>query len=289
MKTEASKTFEHGFVLTEQELRRIVDTATRKMREAVPDSDPRTLFEITFRNGTVTDSDSLDDVLSLENFASRQIVGLSVTIKEKNEQPQYFVDTRFIDLDEGFALGSIGYTVRGIERDWVLVTASELEERIAKVKCFSLGTHSSRRRPRPEFFWLAGVFVGIIFMFAFLAKGPTTTSDTIESRWKAGTLRDPIEAIIIQQKGYEKDRKAFTPSRAVLILLGIPLTAVVVLWLGLTLLNYLYPPYVFSWGDYTKVFDKRVQVRKFVFAGIIVALLVGTLASVIANRITLGR
>jgi hypothetical protein len=56
MKTEARQSFSHGFVLTEQELRRIADVATQQLVKVRPSPPPKTQIELRFRNGTITES-----------------------------------------------------------------------------------------------------------------------------------------------------------------------------------------------------------------------------------------
>jgi len=72
MTTEARKSFSHGFVLTEPELRRIVDVATQQFDKATSPAKTLTRIKIRFKNGTITEADSLDDLFSLENVGSKQ-------------------------------------------------------------------------------------------------------------------------------------------------------------------------------------------------------------------------
>jgi hypothetical protein len=300
MKTEARKKFYHGYVLNEQELRRIVDTAIQQIRKLNTPSEPKIRFELKFRNGTLTNSTSVDDILSLENVGPKQIVRLSIDITDGTEPdnpPEHTETTHsgihvhfFNPRDDDDWSRSAAYVVKGEERDWVLVTASELEERIAKVKSFSVDRFLTRRGSS----LLVPIFLLTFaaLMFAGMVRVATqrrSASESIEERWKAGTLHDSIEALIILQKDFDAPKKLDDPALFLRWAIAYPIAATLVLFLIGPFMNYLYIPYVFAWGDYTKVFERRVQIRKYVFSGIVGALIVGVIASVIANKITLGR
>ena len=295
MKTEARQSFSHGFVLTEQELRRIADVATQQLGKVRPSPPPKTEIELRFRNGTITESDSLDDLFSLENVGAKHIVRMRISFESEKDNPprilsipDHVISLSFTNTEENKDERTISYAVRGSDRDWVFVTASELEERIAKVKSFSPRTLFSR--------FSSGLVIALIFSLSFMASiyFATTprhysTAQTMETQWKAGTLRDPIEAIIIQQKSIETMEQNRSGRLSFLLLIGLPI-AILTSLLALGGLGvYLYPAYVFCWGDYTKVFERRVQVRKYVFGVIVVGLIVGILASVIANKLTLSK
>jgi len=87
MKTEARQSFSHGFVLTEQELRRIADVATQQLGKVRPSPPPKTEIELRFRNGTITESDSLDDLFSLENVGAKHIVRMRISFESEKDNP----------------------------------------------------------------------------------------------------------------------------------------------------------------------------------------------------------
>ncbi len=295
MKTEARQSFSHGFVLTEQELRRIADMATQQLQKVRSSPPPKTEIELRFRNGTITESDSLDDLFSLENVGAKHIVRMRISFQSEKDTAlrgiliaDHVISLTFTNTEENKDERPVSYAVRGSDRDWVFVTASELEERIAKVKSFSPRTLFSQL----PFTLLAALVVVLSLMttiYRSIAPRPHSTAQTMETRWKAGTLRDPIEAIIIQQKSIETMEQDRTTRLAPWLFFGMPIGILITVAALAGLAVYLYPAYVFCWGDYTKVFERRVQVRKYVFGVIVVGLIVGTLASIIANKITLPK
>jgi hypothetical protein len=295
MKTEARQSFSHGFVLTEQELRRIADVATQQLVKVRSSPPPTTQIELRFRNGTITESDSLDDLLSLENVGAKHIVRMRISFESEKDSPpralsfpDHVITLAFTNTEENKDERPISYVVKGSDRDWVFVTASELEERIAKVKSFS---------PQALFSHISfSVVVALVFTLSLMTmmiyattSHHYSTGQTMEAQWKAGTLRDPIEAIIIQQKSIETMDQNRTGRLPLALMVGMPIFVIIILSALAGLVVYLYPAYVFCWGDYTKVFERRVQVRKYVFGVVVVGLVVGILASIIANKLTLPK
>ncbi len=295
MKTEARQSFGHGFVLTEQELRRIADVATQQLGKIPSASASKTLIELRFKNGTITETDSLDDVLSLENIGTKHIVRMRISFTSERDNPtrliglpEHVISLTFTNTEEGGDERPVSYAVRGNDRDWVFVTASELEERISKVKSLSPRTLLSHI---PGSLTLPILFLLGLLAATLIATTPRhySTAQSMEIQWKAGTLRDPIEAIIMQQKSIEAMDQARGGRSIFAVLIGVPVALVLGLWALVGLATYLYPAYVFCWGDYTKLFERRVQIRKYVFSVVVVGLTVGILASVIANRITVHK
>jgi hypothetical protein len=293
MKTEARKTFRHGFNLTEEEFRRIVDTASEKVRRKLQtDAQLFVRFELKYKNGTTTLAESIEDVLSQENIASKQIVRLSAWIADgeveldnlfsTKPEPANLIRFRFVNLrEEDDEPWSAYFYIKGDERDWVLVTASELEERIAKVKCQA--TPSLFRRSA-----FGGLLPGLFILLSLISLAyATTRSDqslkpSIEDRWKAGTLRDPIEAIALFENRFERSHLTF--GKTLISVLLVPLLVTLTLSLALPLLSYLHPPYSFAWGDYTRVLEQRARTRQVVYGSVGLALLIGIVAGIIANR-----
>ncbi len=212
----------------------------------------------------------------------------------KDGEPQrsaHFILLEFRDPEESEDPRPVSYVVRGAQRDWVFVTASELDERIAKIKCFSPLPFLSSRHPFPlvttfAFTLALSLLVAISFV---TPKTPPLAAQAIESHWKAGTLRDPIQAIIIQAQYIESSRKLFNPRVIFLsVIVAAALLAILVVLIVQTAIS-LFPAYVFSWGDNIKLYERRVQFRRYVLGGVLLTLVLGIIASVIGNKLTLGR
>ena len=67
IKVESSKNYYHGFVLNEQELRRIVQTCEEQFVKIKSDGQCFSKYEVRFENGVVAETISLDSIFNLEN------------------------------------------------------------------------------------------------------------------------------------------------------------------------------------------------------------------------------
>ncbi len=69
--------------------------------------------------------------------------------------------------------------------------------------------------------------------------------------------------------------------RILSVSLGFP----IVLWLYTLVANYVYPLYVFSWGDSKDEFEKRDNIRKYVLGTVIVGIIISFIAGILAKLI----
>jgi len=67
MRTEARRSFSHGFVLTETELRRLIDEISDQMRQMCAENEFSVSYEVKFMNGAVAEPVSVDEITSEEN------------------------------------------------------------------------------------------------------------------------------------------------------------------------------------------------------------------------------
>lgn len=288
MKAEARKSFRHGFNLTEQELLRIVDTAKQQVRRVSENGEACFEMEATLKNGAVVEAPSVDELLSWENAGSRRVVGLAMGFMDRREKPQYVIHLHFADPGEEdeylFGPVPIRYLVRGEDRDWVLVTSSELEERVSRVKSFAWPQFFLGKRGAVS---VSGIMSIVFLLFMVLsihfASGSNRIADTMESRWKAGTLRDPVEAVVLMERAYEL-REVAVPGalvKAAIYAVG----AMAALVLIVVAAYYLYPAYVFCWGDAATAYQTRLSTRRWPFGVVVTGLLLSVLGSVIVERL----
>jgi hypothetical protein len=289
MTTEARKTFGHGFALNEQELRRLVDTAVEQVRKAIP-NDPVVLLQAKFRNGTVTDCSSVEELLTLENVGPKQIVRLRLFVDDgrdlEHAETKVAIVVRFTNLaEEDDERRSVIYIVKGEVRDWVLVTASELEDRIEKVKC--VGVHALLgARKSPLLFALLVPLTTLVMLFGFMhALSDSPRSSLVKDAISSGQQLDAVKAIALLEQDSLKDRESITYVTLYRWAIGYPTVfALCVIVVGL-LAGYLHPSYVFSWADYSKVYQRRLSIRNYVYVGIILALVIAVVGDIIVIKL----
>jgi hypothetical protein len=167
MRTQAHRRYESGFVLNEQELRRIHDVADQQMKRAFSDDMYEAVYEMRFENGAIAEPKNLDEVFAQENWGSAGIRLVRLTFRARTQVPSTGINVTFADTKATEdAKGSISYEIEGEDRDWVFVASSQLSERIARIQCLNV-----RRVLRSEVVSVVGM---LLFLFAMMASAMFT-------------------------------------------------------------------------------------------------------------------
>lgn len=297
MQVESRRTFKHGFVLTEAELRRIIESVTEQFGKLSGEPKPAITYTMKFRNGAIAKTASLEEVLSQENAGSGQIVRLGIE-SVVHEQPSDTVTTlEFInvDIDEEPGYTSVRSLVRGQSRDWVFITSTLLEERITKIRRFALNQFAGEKGPGRSIFsaliamvMVTALFGGMLWSLSNALRRTLPVSASLEAAWKSGQLKDPVEAIVMAEKlretrGLELNFWSMF-NKPLQIVLG--LFTALVLAAGFTWRYY--PVYNFCWGDYLEVFQQKEARRKFVLVILLVGILVSFVGGLLANSLRRG-
>jgi hypothetical protein len=139
MKTEIPKHFTHGFILTEQDLWSINDDIDQQMRRETKD-EIISFFEVKYKSGVKAEKASLSEVISENNSGEWEIQALKMGSfsKSRPQRPKIEIEFRVppppVNRDNTKAPYSIYYYILGDERDWVYLTSSKLDDRIARIK-----------------------------------------------------------------------------------------------------------------------------------------------------------
>ncbi len=281
MLTEAERTFDHGFVLAEQDLRRLVDDTIQQIKRVTHETTPIVEFEIRFRNGALAKTSSLDEVLATENAGSSLVTRLSFEARDRAEDPIHNVSIRFANV-EHVQPPAIQYSVRSDDRDWAFITSSQIEERIAKVK--RVAFHALGRHPM---FVAAPILVLMVSMLALFFTDRPAMSDTgaaLERQWRSKHITDPIEALIF----LEKQRNTQSTFRWNWWIVTLSLAAYMLVGMFPAIMDYLSPPYTFKWGDYADVYQRRDAIKRYLLVAVITGVVVSIIAAVIVSRLNLA-
>jgi hypothetical protein len=139
------------------------DNIAQQMRRETND-DIISFFELTYKSGVRAEKASLDEVISENNSGKWEIKSLKMGSFNKSRPQRTKIEIEFrvppppVNRDDTKTPYSIYYYVLGDEREWVYLTSSQLDDRIAKIK----------RLPIVDY-GLVAIFVGFIigvFMFA---------------------------------------------------------------------------------------------------------------------------
>lgn len=260
MRTEAAKSFDQGFLLTEQELRRIHDQLTQQMLRLIPDDKLHHLYEVKFRNGSIAEKDNIDELFSVENYGSSSISRITIYLSDSKKvrddiAANYSVYISLTFSSEGSSRDTsaddppVRYRIISEDRDWVFITSSQLDERIQKIKRFRL--LGSRNREIVYFCPVIMVIMMITFMIALprLDRAQAERLETIRairSAWRAGNLTDPVDALLAVFEAREGPTNFFT------IMIPIFVISLVISIIPIIISSsarYFWPLQNFLWGE----------------------------------------
>lgn len=294
MKTEAKRTYLSGFALTEAELRRLHEVLAQQMSRTPVGEGFRTEYQLKYKNGSVASPESIDDVLSQENFGSGSIIRLGMELSDAEEKPSNLIGVQFTNTDEADdpPYYPISYFVRGQDRDWVFVTSSQIDERIGKIKRFSWSR--IRARPRGSFpnSFLIAVIVGLMLGLGMMLGAQHTRDlrmetelNAIEQNLKVSSPSDIANLILRIARLNARETSVPNAVNEWFLVVGIGLP--ILLILAGFCLQYFRPRFNFLWGDYVAIYERRQSRGKFIVVGVILAVLIGVLANFISKRIGL--
>lgn len=298
---EAKKTFSHGFVLTEAELRRLLDLMETQFEKLEGGSPLSLRFTLKFKNGVVAETSNIDDVIGQENVGSGRILrlGISYADQEGDDIPRAKIEFINADEDEEQGYTAIRYTLRANDRDWVFVTSSLLSERIDKVKRFAPNQLASDGRRQPALGLLPALVVLAVLaslLFAMYTRLAETAREDAENPLSAklqslvdeGKITDALEALILIQQNQEQRHRSlnlpevFSP---LFFVLGGLVALILALAAAMLFMQRYFSLYNFVWGDFEAQFQRREEARKFWIVIIGAGILVSAVGGLIANRL----
>ena len=265
-KTSTYKSYEFGFVLSEQELRRIVQVCYQHILKHVDEKNCRQIIKAYLADGAIVESATVDNILSLDNTGSKSIEGILLHFndgkmdyeKESAPDPEWGIWVRFLNpITRSDTWTSVSCLIIGQSRDWAFLLSSELEERIKKIKTTSFAYIFSRR----YFFAIPAAIAFALSMIGAIQIDSTKYENipaTLELLYRNGQIKDPIEAIILTEQ--MKQSAAASPERTANMLIFIILSFAIpfgIAWIVENTIPYFAPAYNFYWGDYVKDYDKK--------------------------------
>ena len=281
MRTKNQRSYNTGFVLTEHELRQIYHLIIEEFKKYLGSTvNIKMYYEIRYRNGSISEPNSLDTIMEQENIDSSAITHLGITFTDDNNPFLYAVTLRFINLDlEKYGSASISYTVIGNDKNWVLIVTSLLDERIKRIKRFRIAS------PDNIINLLLAMMVSL-FAWTVIALPNSKSSELnklklIEQNYKNGKLKNPIEALIEIEK-YKIDANYPSMPMNSMAGLGIILTLIIIVF---ATVYYCFPSYNFCWGEYVAYKKRRENIGKFILVTVIFSLVIAVLGNYISARL----
>ena len=297
---ESSKTYNHGFILKEQDLRRLIDLMNEQFKK-ISNEPIEYSFQIKYKNGAVATTDEFETIIKQENEGSSSIVRLEIKGMSKGGSNESSIQLNFKNPDETNEESSfpVKHIVKGQSRDWVFVTSSLIEERISKIKRSQLDPTATSGLGK-LLFKLTTPLVMLVIMIAMFASVPQTSDELsvtknkaiaqVEANWKSKKISDPIAIMFeIEKARNNVDKNLSTSfiltkiflSKPFLILIG----GLIVFFILCYLIIRLYPPYNFYWGNYIEVFDKIENTRKVIIGILLGTIVLGVIVNLLSNVI----
>jgi hypothetical protein len=282
MKTENQRSYNTGFVLTEPELRRIHQLIIEQFqRHLGSTANIKVSYEIRYRNGSISEPNSLDTIIAQENIGSSAITRLGIRFTDDNNPFLYDVTLRFINLDlENYGSKSISYTVIGNDRDWVFIITSLLDDRIKRIKRFRIYTTDNFMSLFFAMFF--SLFLLTIVAFPDSKSQELSKLKLIEQNYKNGKFKNPIEALIEIEKYKIDANYSSMPPMNSMAGVGIILALIIVVF---ATVHYCFPSYNFCWGEYIAFKKRRESIGKFIIVTVILSLLLGVITNYISARL----
>lgn len=282
---EANKSFRHGFVLSESELRRFNDLIREQIKKINPKPTLSFKYLLKFQNGIVAETDNIDTVLGQENEGSKKIISLQIAGNDELNNTAS-VDFYNIDSDNIETEYSIKYNIRSTDRDWVFVTSSQLEERISKIKRMDFSPKKGKSNSTSKLFYTLALFVVTLVMMVTLLNSITKHKDyltNIKQRYEQGLIKSDGELIIALEEAKNKQIQDLDFVH-IFYYPGIILGGLIILLICYSVYMWkLFPLYNFCWGDYLDVFKKKETTRKTFNTVVIIGLLISIVGGIIAN------
>jgi hypothetical protein len=287
---ESAKNYRKGFLLKEQDLRKIVSLTDEQFQKEHIDSVVWN-FSVGFKNGVVAITRDLSEVLTLENEGQKQITSLKIEASgTKVQDSDYTVSVEFNLISSVYTKQPINLTVKGLSRDWVFLTTAELDEKINKLK-------RTTWPPKGIYFFDSFIFIFMpLFFMIMLAYIPSPTSSIsryteqmqgvsdIVKKYNTDSTYGSINLIV----DLERNRlKEYAPQQSFIFsnfsLSSVIIFSVLVLLLILSFIvgSWFQIPYAFYWGEYMEIFDRREKVKNYVLFTVIA----GGIISIITNFI----
>jgi hypothetical protein len=276
MRTEINHEYKWGFLLSEQELRRIAQSCQEHATKI--GAGASTTYSAKLKDGSLIESSTLDDILSLENGSTKAITYLTLLCTDGLEPAETHLAVQFEDcMRNTKTWDSITVSVVGESRDAVFVAAADLDERVKKTRTRAWPYYVSQ-----QWIMIIPMLIGIALMLTALDYFSMTgyagyAVEELQKEYAAGRVNNPIEALIFFER-----LKASRPLSLVLMASLVPF-AVPFLAFGLAalLIPKISLSYVFYWGDAIAQYDKRRNAYK-IFWTIVV---LGVVASLVAGLI----
>lgn len=285
-----------SFVLTARKLGRIVEVSRErieKVRNSLPVIER---FSVTFANSKDATLSRLEDVLALDNGVKNRIIEVKYSIwAEQGEAKPHWI---LVDYDAASSSLPVQIAAASNDLPWIEEAIGAIEEQVDRtlqsdishmtkflpvllfiaifwgsaISSFSVLSSNEKKWATPP-----GLSLDAAKKLADTAKVASTDSEKIDfiHGYLAATLEaSPAKPSVLSQ--YASDYRTY--------LIGIPLAIAFIA--AFAAIRWFSPRRVFVWGDYEEHYNKLVERRKFLWYGVVGALIIGILGNLFMLGVT---
>jgi len=293
--TEATRLFDSGFFLNEQELRRMIDVISEQFEKVVGKSQIRFRYKTKIFNGLVVESDSLEFVLKSENIGSSKILELEIRAFTDTTSDEILVSFNDTFSGKNFEEKAIKYSIKSENRDWALIGSSLLDDRLNKISKPYVWDNIIGKIP------MLIMSIVMIIMFSYMSSIPSGYNDNsthrlLEAIQKKIHLKEHIDTlstiIEIEKSKLPKNKTSILDSNFKYLgwLMGLAMILLVASDYVKSFFKKFFPSRIFYWGDYIESYDKMIKRRNiilgFVFITIVVSVVINLLSNFLWEKIT---
>jgi hypothetical protein len=278
MRTEIVKKFRWGFVLGEPELRRVLKRMIEAGAKEQNGVEPTYHARAVLKDGTVIDTQNVDEVFQLENGGMRAIQKVELATAASPPASDWSIGVTFQDGNSNIkSWESVQMEISSASRDWAFVTAADLEDSIRRTKILAWDPLQTSRLA--TFITLIVGMLLITWISPYLGMS-STTDVQLKERYEAGEFKDAIEALIFIESRKAESLKTvqwFMP-----LLFAIPF---IVGWVFVRCMMFLRPSYNFYWGDYITKYDRQKKFGNAVWTLVVLGIVVSVAANFFSKKL----
>jgi uncharacterized protein (DUF1810 family) len=276
--TEVEKKKNIPFVLTDEELRRLVSILREQITKKSANEDCQIGFLVKYKNGAVVTTKSLDNILAEENHGRDQVVRLECVATNKPNGTESVnvsfsqaqnVRTRNVD--------SVSYTIKSYDRDWAFVTSSVLEERIDKITPTIL--RLAHYIVRSSFSAITAFSVPITLIATLSIYGQATEDYERQLRKLQAEAGDTIN-FIINAELLKRSQQIADMNSSLIPIVAMTITLGVAFYL-----ISMFPFYNFAWGEQKRSYDNKLRTLRWVTGGLILTFIIGIAVNYVSSRL----
>ncbi|SFH84798.1 hypothetical protein SAMN05443292_0397 [Halpernia frigidisoli] len=288
--TETSRTINSGFLLNEQEFRRLIEIIIEQFEKIEDKSTPDFKFIIKNFNGFVIETHDLDFILKMENDGSSQIIDLEINSVSKSLQNTIIIlfSNNFSDRTKEDK--SIRYSIKSENRDWAMISSSLIDDRLNKININNKAfTFTRRLLLSLTTLLMIGMLTYLMFNLNSIETKNVNTLKVLknlEFKLNHNENINFVKALIEVERSKINNNQdiAFFGKTKYFMWVIIPFLFIMTFFDSVKkiIIKY-FPNRIFYWGDYIDKYDKIIKRRNIFIGFVFITLFISIVVNLFSN------